>query len=236
MHATFALAVTAALFSSALASPLVKRIPAGQVFTDCSVPNTIAITFDDGPSEYTPQLLDILSRYGARATFFVLGDAAAQYPAVLERMINEGHQVASHTYSHPSLPSLGYDGIVSEMTQLENVVQPAIGEAPTYMRPPYLEVDEAVLQVMRDLNYRVISTSIDTKDYENQDSESIINTSFQLFVDQLNAGGSIVLAHDIHYWTVASLAERMLEEVSARGIIATTVGDCLGEAEAAWYH
>jgi peptidoglycan/xylan/chitin deacetylase (PgdA/CDA1 family) len=100
MHAISGLLCAAALFSSALASPLVRRVPTGQVITHCTVPNTIALTFDDGPSQYTPQLLDTLSRYGARATFFVLGDAAANNPAVLQRMRNEGHQIASHTYVH----------------------------------------------------------------------------------------------------------------------------------------
>ncbi|KAL4994397.1 hypothetical protein BDV10DRAFT_203813 [Aspergillus recurvatus] len=239
MYATLAL-VFAALASNALSMPLslplARRVPAGQVITHCTTPNTIALTFDDGPSEYTPQLLDLLSRYGARATFFVLGDAASQNPGLLQRIRDEGHQVGAHTYDHLSLPSLDYDGIASQMTRLDDVVRPALGVTPAYMRPPYLETNDLVLQVMRDLDYRVISASIDTKDYENQDADAIINTSLQLFVDQLDAGGNIVLAHDIHYWTVASLAERMLQEVSARGLIATTVGDCLGEAEGAWYH
>ncbi|KAL4749479.1 hypothetical protein BDW72DRAFT_133432 [Aspergillus terricola var. indicus] len=237
MFATLALVFTA-LASNALTTPLplARRVPTGQVITQCTTPNTIALTFDDGPSEYTPQLLDLLSRYSARATFFVLGDAAAQNPGLLQRMRDEGHQVSAHTYDHLSLPSLDYDGIASQMTRLEDVIRPALGVAPAYMRPPYLETNELVLQVMRDLDYRVISASIDTKDYENQDADAIINTSFQLFLDQLNAGGNIVLAHDIHYWTVASLAERMLQEVNARGLIATTVGDCLGDGEIAWYH
>ncbi|KAL4738085.1 hypothetical protein BDV11DRAFT_171324 [Aspergillus similis] len=236
MLATLALVFTA-LASNALTTPLplARRVPTGQVITQCTTPNTIALTFDDGPSEYTPQLLDLLSRYSARATFFVLGDAAAQNPGLLQRIRDEGHQVGSHTYDHLSLPSLDYDGIASQMTRLEDVIRPALGVAPAYMRPPYLETNELVLQVMRDLDYRVISASVDTKDYENQDANAIINTSLQLFIDQVNAGGNIVLSHDIHYWTVASLAERMLQEVSARGLIATTVGDCLGDGEAAWY-
>ncbi|KAL4987767.1 hypothetical protein BDW68DRAFT_197193 [Aspergillus falconensis] len=239
MYATLAL-VFAALASNALSTPiplpLVRRVPTGQVITHCTTPNTIALTFDDGPSEYTPQLLDLLSTYGARATFFVLGDAAAQNPGLLQRIRAEGHQVGAHTYDHISLTSLDYAGIASQMTRLDDVIRPALGVTPRYMRPPYLETNELVLQEMRDLDYYVISASIDTKDYENQDAGAIINTSFQLFLDQLNAGGSIVLAHDIHYWTVTSLAERMLQEVGARGLIATTVGDCLGEAESAWYH
>ncbi|KAL4938529.1 hypothetical protein BDV06DRAFT_231696 [Aspergillus oleicola] len=234
MHATLAF-IFATLASNALATPLVKRAPVGQVLLQCTAPNTIALTFDDGPSQYTPQLLDLLSQYGARATFFVLGDAAAANSGILTRMRNEGHQVASHTYDHSSLPSLGDAGIRSEMTRLDDVIRPALGVVPSYMRPPYLETSAAMLQTMADMNYRVISASIDTKDYENQDANAIINVAFQNFVDQLNAGGSIVLSHDIHYWTVASLAERMLQEVQTRGLVATTVGDCLGEAEGIWY-
>ncbi|KAL4963290.1 chitin deacetylase [Aspergillus stella-maris] len=234
MHAALAF-LFATLACNALATPLAKRAPVGQVLLQCTTPNTIALTFDDGPSQYTPQLLDILSQYGARATFFVLGDAAASNPGILTRIRNEGHQVASHTYTHPSLASLGDAGIRSEMTQLDNVIRPALGVVPSYMRPPYLETSPAMLQTMANMNYRVISASIDTKDYENQDANAIINVAYANFVNQLDGGGSIVLAHDIHYWTVASLAERMLQEVNRRGIVATTVGDCLGEAEGIWY-
>ncbi|RDW84015.1 chitin deacetylase [Aspergillus mulundensis] len=239
MRSTLALLVAA--LSHVLASPLPpsesvsKRTPVGQVISYCTTPGTIALTFDDGPSQYTGQLLDLLAQYGARATFFVLGDASRSNPDLLQRMLREGHQVGSHTYTHPYLTSLGYDGIVSEMSELDNVVRPALGKSPTYMRPPYLDTNDAVLQVMRDYDYRVISASVDTKDYENQDPDAIISTSFANFVNQLNAGGSIVLSHDIHYWTVVSLAERMLQEVAERGLTATTVGECLGEASGAWY-
>ncbi|KAL4904215.1 hypothetical protein BDW74DRAFT_155266 [Aspergillus multicolor] len=238
MHHTLALLV-ASLATHVLTSPvpisLSKRAPVGQVISYCNAPGTIALTFDDGPSQYTGELLDLLAEYGARATFFVLGDASASNPALLQRMVSEGHQVGSHTYSHPSLTSLSYDGIVSEMSSLDSVIRPALGVTPSYMRPPYLETNDAVLQVMRDYDYRVISASIDTKDYENQDPNAIIATSFSNFVNQLDAGGSIVLSHDIHYWTVASLARAMLDEVANRGLIATTVGECLGEASSAWY-
>lgn len=77
------------------------------MITACTVPNTIALTYDDGPSHYTPKLLELLSEYGVRATFFVNGyhlrlDGRAKY---LKRAHEEGHQIASHTYIHPSLLS-----------------------------------------------------------------------------------------------------------------------------------
>ncbi|KAL4781954.1 hypothetical protein BJX76DRAFT_349736 [Aspergillus varians] len=235
MYTPFYLAL-ATLTSIALSSPLTPRdtVPTGQVIASCTTPNTIALTFDDGPSVYTSQLLDLLSRYNAHATFFVLGDSSQQYPELLQRMRSEGHQIGSHTYDHYSLPTLSYAEIVQQMTRLEDVLSQSVGVVPSYMRPPYFDVDDQVLQVMSDLGYKVIEASIDTKDYENND-EAQISNSYQKFVDELNAGGSIVLSHDIHYWTVASLVEQMLIESRNRGLTITTVGDCLGEPEAAWY-
>lgn len=91
--------VLAALASTAFSSPLKARdVPTGQVITACSQPGTIAFTFDDGPSEYTSELLDLLAAYDAQATFFVLGSAASGSAALLQRMQSESHQIASHTY------------------------------------------------------------------------------------------------------------------------------------------
>ncbi|KAI9042356.1 chitin deacetylase [Aspergillus affinis] len=244
-----------------------SSVGAGQVITHCTTPNTIALTFDDGPSPYTNQLLDILAEYGAKATFFVLGDAVTSSPDAIVRARREGHQIGSHTYalsyhiynvyhascvairnaidsmfnpsnlpsySHLSLSSLSNEEVAQQMTRLEDTLRPIMGDAPTYMRPPYLEVNNNVLSVLRDLGYKVISSSVDTKDYENNEP-SRISLSFDKFVSELNAGGNIVLAHDIHEQTVVTLARKMLEESKRRGLKVTTVGECLGETEAELY-
>ncbi|KAH8431440.1 chitin deacetylase [Aspergillus melleus] len=206
----------------------------GQVITHCTTPNTIALTFDDGPSPFTNQLLDILGEFGAKATFFVLGDAASSSPDAIVRARREGHQIGSHTFAHLSLPSLSSAEVAQQMTRLEDTLRPIMGDAPTYMRPPYLEINDNVLSVMRDLGYKVIQSSVDTKDYENNEP-SRISLSFDKFVSEVNGGGNVVLAHDIHEQTVVTLARKMLEESKARGLKVTTVGECLGETEAEWY-
>jgi peptidoglycan/xylan/chitin deacetylase (PgdA/CDA1 family) len=83
-----------------------KDTPIGQVITSCVEPNTIALTFDDGPSEYTKHFLDVLRDYDARATFFVLGEAAQEHPELLRRIQDEQHQIGSHTYVHVRLSTL----------------------------------------------------------------------------------------------------------------------------------
>lgn len=103
------------------------------------------------------------------------------------------------------------------MNRLDDVLVDLIEERPTYMRPPYFDVDDHVLQVLGNLGYKVITADIDTKDYENN-GETQIDVSYNKFVNELDAGGSIVLSHDIHYWTVYKLAEEMLIEAQSRGL------------------
>lgn len=112
---------------------------------DCNIDNVVALTFDDGPYIYTAQLLDILKSYGFSATFFMTGnnngkgaiDTTAPYPDLIKRMVAEGHQVASHTWSHYSLSNSSHDLRVSQMVKNEMALNNIIGMWPTYMRPPY---------------------------------------------------------------------------------------------------
>jgi len=121
------------------------------------------------------------------------------------------------SWGHPWLAGLDYGTIVGQMTQLESAFLKVLGRFPTYMRPPFLAVDGVVLDAMSQLGYHVISASIDTKDYENDDPVAIIN-SFNKFKAELNAGGTISLAHDVHRNTVDFLVQAMIDEVRARGL------------------
>lgn len=122
-----------------------------------------------------------------------------------------------NSYDHPSLIGLSDWQIEDQMNRLDDVLLQSIGERPTYMRPPYFDVDAHVLRVLGNLGYKVITSSIDTKDYEHN-GEWDIDVSYNKFVTELDAGGSIVLSHDIHYWTVYKLVEEMLQEVQSRGL------------------
>lgn len=121
-------------------------------------------------------------------------------------------------WSHAELPILGYDQIVDQMTSLESAFVDAVGVVPTYMRPPYLAVNDYVLSVMGDLGYHVIGASIDTKDYEN-DHPDLIGRSVAKFNRELDQGGTIILSHDIHEQTVRTLTHIMLDEIYERGMM-----------------
>ncbi|KAJ5990944.1 hypothetical protein N7522_011151 [Penicillium canescens] len=211
--------------------------PFGVSITHCTVPGTIALTFDDGPFIYTSQMLDTLAIHGARATFFLNGQNKGNiyaFPELVQRTVSEGHQLGSHTWNHLPLDTLPYTDIVRQMTALEEAFLQILSFIPTYMRAPYLYMNAVVLQAMADLGYHVIGASIDTKDYENDDP-GVIWRSFEKFKVELDAGGNVVLAHDSHENTVAVLVDNILEEVERRGLSPVTIGECLGDPPELWY-
>ncbi|KAJ5129288.1 Glycoside hydrolase/deacetylase beta/alpha-barrel [Penicillium bovifimosum] len=217
--------------------PLTSALPYGAVLTHCTVPGTIALTFDDGPYIYTAQILDTLAQHGARATFFLNGRNKGSIDAFSDlvlRAYEEGHQLGSHTYTHASLDTLSYQEIIHQMTTLEEAFVHILGFFPTYMRLPFLRHSPLVLTAMADLQYHVIGASVDTKDYEHDDPVSNW-ISFEKFKAEVDAGGSVVLAHDAHQYTVELLVVNMLEEVERRGLIPVTVGECLGDSVGNWY-
>jgi hypothetical protein len=103
------------------------------------------------------------------------------------------------------------------MNRLESALRTILGYWPTYMRPPFFATNDLVLNTMRELGYHVIHADIDTLDWANQ-SEGGIEESVRRFRDGLNAGGSIALAHDVHFWTARRLTPAMIDEVRRRGL------------------
>ncbi|KAH6647325.1 hypothetical protein BKA67DRAFT_384114 [Truncatella angustata] len=232
----------AAFLVGAVASPVSQvqqrqsAVPVGSIITSCTVSGTFALTFDDGPFAYTAELLDILANNGVKATFFLNGQnwgSIYDYTAQVQRMINDGHQVGSHTWSHADLATLDAAGITSQMTQLETALTSIIGKVPTYMRPPYFSTNSLALQTLGNLGYHVINANIDTLDYNHDDAT--IDVAFQNFQSGLNAGGTISLMHDVHAQTVHVLIQESINAVKARGLTPVTVGTCLGDAAANWY-
>jgi peptidoglycan/xylan/chitin deacetylase (PgdA/CDA1 family) len=133
--------------TSTIARTLLGAVPyGGEGVYNCKVPGTVAITYDDGPYIYTDKLLDLYAAYKAKATFFVTGinigkgaidNSATAWPAVIRRMYNEGHQVASHTWSHQDLSAITSQQRKDQMVRNEMAIRNIIGKFPTYMRPPY---------------------------------------------------------------------------------------------------
>jgi peptidoglycan/xylan/chitin deacetylase (PgdA/CDA1 family) len=137
-------------------------VPYGASITKCTVPGKIALTFDDGPCEFTGQVLDTLEANGAKGTFFVVGAsgdagiASGKYTSVLKRMVANGHQIGSHSYSHADFETLSNEGKIAELTKLEDAFVATLGYIPTYFRPPYTSCGSQCYAALGEMGYHVV--------------------------------------------------------------------------------
>lgn len=151
----------------------------------------IALTFDDGPSEYTPQILDILKREGVHATFFNLGEQAAGQPSYVKRVVEDGHELASHTNAHQYLPDLARDALRAEITSAFDRLKEASGETTQMIRAPYGAFDAPCWARSADIISCNVIWNIDTEDWRRPGAEAIKSNVLS------NAfNGAIVLMHD----------------------------------------
>lgn len=153
----------------------------------------VALTFDDGPSEWTDGLLDILAAHGARATFFVIGSLVDGRHDVLRRMVAEGHEIGNHTWSHPRLArDCDDDRIREELTSTGNAVATVVGEVPRRFRGPRYDVDARVLEVAAGLGLRHTRGDVTPPDWKEQCSTGFITT----FVLQQVVPDCVIGLHD----------------------------------------
>jgi peptidoglycan/xylan/chitin deacetylase (PgdA/CDA1 family) len=193
-------------------------------YNSCNVNGPyIAMTFDDGPSpELTPKLLDILKARGIKATFFVVGQNAAQYPDILKRMVAEGHEIGNHSWSHPALTKLGADGVKKQIESTNAAIEQATGQKVTVMRPPYGATSQILNRRYADqYGMKVILWSVDPLDWKYRNSARV---SSQII--QGAHPGAIILSHDIHATTVAAMPETF-DALLAKGYKFVTVSELI---------
>ncbi|KAH8835918.1 hypothetical protein DL96DRAFT_97598 [Flagelloscypha sp. PMI_526] len=112
--------------------------------TSCNDKGTWGLTYDDGPSLYTPDLLNYLESVKLQATFFAVGSRVISYPALAQQEYLGGHQVSVHTWSHPYLTTLTNEQVIAELGWTRKVIKDALGVTPNTMRPPYGDIDDRV--------------------------------------------------------------------------------------------
>lgn len=147
--------------TSATPRPRLGNVPYGKFSRHCTVKGTIALTFDDGPGEWTSDLLDILKMNDVKATFFMIGvniwrGTISDPAAIVRRMYEEGHQVAAHTWSHKDMNKITSQQRRHEMFKTEIALNNVLGFIPTYWRPPYNSCGIECERDMGDLGYHVV--------------------------------------------------------------------------------
>lgn len=167
-----------------------------------SIPETLKpvyLTFDDGPDpNWTPQILALLKRYNAKATFYMLGRNAASYPELVIELAQNGQSLANHSYNHPSFNGMSYEGISQEVGNTTWVTKSALVNHPELLnqvvacvRPPYGEADGAVYNALWGLGYSVSMWDLDTMDWQQPEPATIL----QQVLAQIEIH-RIILMHD----------------------------------------
>jgi peptidoglycan/xylan/chitin deacetylase (PgdA/CDA1 family) len=185
-----------------------------------------ALTFDDGPSPSTLSILDALARYGARSTFFVMGQAVAGNEGALRRAVREGHELAVHTWSHPRPTDIADDQVRAELERTQKLVQEVAGVEPTLLRPPYGRAALRYARLGVELGLApTVLWSVDGYDYQ----DGVRAADIVEFVRTGMRPGAIALLHDgrrADEQTVEALGP-ILGDLDERGYQAVTVRELL---------
>lgn len=164
-------------------APAVYKVPTSQ--------KVAALTFDDGPlGTTTPEVLAVLREKNVKATFFVVGENAEKYPLLIKQEIAEGHEVGSHSYTHPLLRKLSRELVERELVKTDNIIS-ANAPKPTLFRPPQGKYNHTISKLARDNGYTIILWSIDTMDWRRPPVGKIVETALSNIKP-----GSIILMHD----------------------------------------
>lgn len=222
----------------------------GSGISKCKNPGTVALTYDDGPhKDFTNHILDLFKKYDAKATFFITGnnnakgqiDKTQEHIDAIKRMDTEGHQIASHTWTHLDLSKISSEDRKKQAYYVEMALNNIVGKIPTYLRPPYISCNADCQQDMSDLGYHLIYWDVSTDDYE-QAPKNTFQNSLDWFKGNITKNGAtpesndwLAISHDIVEKTAYNLTEYMLSTLTELGYKAVTVGECLGDPEDNWY-
>ncbi len=152
----------------------------------------IVLTFDDGPHpKQTRQILDVLDKYGIKATFFVIGLHAKTYPGIIAEVLERGHEIGNHTTTHSHAKNMNIPDLIHEITTCENEIFNQTGIQSTLFRPPEGATTAESRQVVKKLGYTSVFWTLDTRDWAHTPPDKISE-----YIIQNAKNGDIILMHD----------------------------------------
>lgn len=157
----------------------------------------IALTFDDGPSKYTKQIIDLLKKYNCNATFFVLGNKVKIYKDTIKESISNGNEIGNHSYNHKWLSRLKIEDIKEQINKTQDILKEEVNYTPILLRPTYGSVNK---KIRNNTNLEIVLWNVDTLDWKIKSSKKIADRSLSQIKDR-----SIILMHDTHERTYEAL-------------------------------
>lgn len=177
----------------------------------------IAFTFDDGPGEYTDELLDCLEENNAHATFFMLGQNVGSWESTVQRMADIGCEIGSHSWDHPNLYDLSMDSVAKQFSDTDAALEKACGQKASVARAPYGNWSDDIISTV---GKPFFTWSLDSLDWSYLD----VNKDYDAVMNGDLTDGSIILMHDIHEPSVQA-AIKMIPELVQKGYKLMTVSE-----------
>lgn len=167
----------------------------------------VAITFDDGPNpNFTPEILKLLQTYNAKATFFYIGKQVEKHPELIKSIIEQGHTIGNHSYTHSKFFDFyGKQRVIEEVQKTDAVVLAITGKKTTLFRPPYGVTNPAIAKAIKQTNHKVIGWNIRSLDTLKTNEDAILKR-----ITKNIKPGSVILLHDTQAITVSVLEQLLL--------------------------
>ena len=189
---------------------------------NCRKVKCVALTFDDGPGPDTTKLLKYLREADVKATFFMVGKNVAEHPDVAKSVAAAGHEIGVHTWSHPDLTRLSAAQVSSQVNRGLAIIRKETGAKPSFLRPPFGAMNAAVHTAARRAKLALALWSLDTLDWKTRSTPATVSAALKA------KRNTIILAHDIHPWTVAAVPA-IIKGLKKKGFTFVTVSTLLGK-------
>ncbi|KAJ8090193.1 hypothetical protein PM082_018783 [Marasmius tenuissimus] len=217
----------------ALAAPrsLQSRQQLAQVVTQCTEPNTVALTFDDGPYDYILELAKTLEDAGGKGTFFFNGDnwnCIYNYQDQIKEVHARGHQLANHAWKHVDLTQQSWDQLHDLFWKVEQALQRIVGVTPAMARPPFGNYNDLVRQVAAARGQTIVNW-----DYDTQDAAAVMPSpderveNYRKLIEQ-HPSTILALNHEVKKETVQIVMPKVVNMLKDAGYRMVTVAECLG--------
>ncbi|MBC2602806.1 polysaccharide deacetylase family protein [Puniceicoccus vermicola] len=186
----------------------------------------IALTFDDGPNDLSPDYLDLFAQEGIKATFFCKGNSVASRPEIARRIVNEGHEVGNHSYSHPRFNQISDAEAYKQVIDTQAIIEETTGTTATLFRAPYILYTPKLMEILQATGLQPIDCSVGVSDWHE-------DTTVELIIERATTdktkAGTIILMHD---WSPKSLEAlpTVIETLRERGYRFVTVSELLAAA------
>lgn len=188
-----------------------RAVPAGRLlYRGRADARRVALTFDDGPDDFTPGYLEVLDRYGVPGTFFVMGDLCEARPDAIGEYRRRGHQIGGHGYDHTRFTALSWRELDEQLDRTAQMIGP-VPEGRLWVRPPYGQFDARALARMWTRGHVVAMWSLDSRDYGHPAADLIAARCAPAHVSP----GEVLLFHEGHQHTIDALPtiiERLVDD------------------------